>query len=421
VHTAALDPTSEAVYQAIEALLDELTDYFPDPCIHIGGDEVHPEWWSNNERIAEFMRQRGMTGIADLQNYFNLRVGEMVAKLGRQVVAWDEVVHKQLPADWIVQAWRGATSRDRVRARGNRVLMSAPYYLDLHYSAEVHYRFDPAASQSDLVELEDRLAADPRCAHVAGGMRWTRQWRKDAISISPPVADPALLGAEACLWGELVNAEVLDQRLWSRLPALAELFWSDTERLDSTGLTGRLRSFREQALVPCGIDLTAQLSRALADLGIDEEWQALAALLEPVKWYGRLLGEQALAARLAGAEMPQARPYGTRTALDKLADALPPASEQWELLLSMALNDPGSADRAELLDTLQQWRELCETGRPSELLQPLLPSIAGFLSAMLARLAGELSDPEQLAELMVPQGELMLAPPPVFLRWLSEA
>ena len=49
-------------------------------------------------------------------------------------------------------------------------------------------------------------------------------------------------------------------------------------------------------------------------------------LLEPIKWYGRLLGEQALNARIQGSEMPQARPYTTDTALNRPVDALLPES-----------------------------------------------------------------------------------------------
>ncbi len=419
VHKACLDPTSEAVYQAIELLLAELADYFPDPCIHIGGDEVHPDWWSSDERIVEFMRQRGLAGIADLQNFFNLRIGKMVEKLGRQVVAWDEVAHEQLPVDWIVQAWRGATSRDRVRVRGNRVLMSAPYYLDLHYSAHSYYQFDPTARQRNLLDLEDALEADPRCAHVAGGMRWTHQWRKDAVDIPEPDANSALLGAEACLWGELVDEQVLDQRLWSRMPALAELFWTQSEQLEPVTLTQRLRSFRQRELVRCGIDLEDELFRAFSRLGIPEDWHGLTELVEPVKWYGRLLGEQALAARLAGAEMPQARPYGTRTDLDKLADVLPPASEMWDRLL-LADSGGSETDRESLRETLQRWQQLCLDDHPPAPLRSLVPSLAGLVSASLARLEGDTVDPRKLAQLMVPQGELMLAPSPAFLSWLSE-
>ena len=48
--------------------------------------------------------------------------------------------------------------------------------------------------------------------------------------------------------------------------------------------------------------------------------------LEPTKWYSRLLGAQALQARMQGSEMPQARPYTVATPLNKVVDYLMPES-----------------------------------------------------------------------------------------------
>ena len=166
VHKACLDPTREEVFLAIDRLLAELTEIFPDPCVHIGGDEVHPAWWSQDQRVTEFMREHDMSDVHDLRAYFNQRVGALVEARGRQVVAWDEVQHPDLPSQWIVQAWRGATARDRLLAQGNRVVMSGPYYLDLHFPVDVYYEFDPGAQQSDLIEREDALLEDPRLKHV---------------------------------------------------------------------------------------------------------------------------------------------------------------------------------------------------------------------------------------------------------------
>src|SRR5437667_119928 len=52
----ALDPTNEAVYDVVDALLGELADLFPDTFVHVGGDEVRRETWLDNERIAGWMK-----------------------------------------------------------------------------------------------------------------------------------------------------------------------------------------------------------------------------------------------------------------------------------------------------------------------------------------------------------------------------
>ena len=99
--------------------------------------------------------------------------------------------------------------------------MSGPYYLDLHYPADVHYGFDPEAEQSQWLTQEDALQQDPRLSHVADGMEWTKHWRKDRVDYQGEVK---VLGGEACLWAELVNPDVLSTRLYSRLPAVASGF-----------------------------------------------------------------------------------------------------------------------------------------------------------------------------------------------------
>jgi hypothetical protein len=422
VHQACLDPTSEPVFEAIEQLLVELAERFPDPCIHIGGDEVHPAWWLQDARVAEFMQARDFENVSDLQAYFNTRVGRIVSSLGRQVLAWDEVDHEQLPVDWIIQAWRGATSRDRLLGRGNRVVLSAPYYLDLHYPAETYYGFDPAASQAELVAREDAMLEDPRFAHVAGGMRWTHQWRKGAVSLTAQPVVSGLMGAEACLWGELVDDRVLDQRLWSRLPELAERFWSQPDDTIAESLPERAVCFRHGSLINCGIDLDRQLNSRLDDLEIKGVWQDIARLLEPVKWYGRLLGEQALAARLAGAEMPQARPYGTHTPLDQLPDLLPPASESWYRLEQLTGTPANvSTGRDELLGVLGSWRQAAAAVSQPLPLQPFLPLLIVLAQCIENRLNGQSATAAELDQIGTPQGELMLSIPPGFRGWLLGA
>ncbi|MDI9228933.1 family 20 glycosylhydrolase, partial [Serratia bockelmannii] len=43
-----LDPSNEAVFTFIDTLMGEVTAIFPDPYIHIGGDEVDPTQWNDS-------------------------------------------------------------------------------------------------------------------------------------------------------------------------------------------------------------------------------------------------------------------------------------------------------------------------------------------------------------------------------------
>lgn len=430
VHRACLDPTRDGVMTALAALFAELAEVFPDEFLHFGGDEVHPDWWSRDPAVRSYMAEHGLADAAALQASFTARLADALADLGRRPLGWDEVLHGSLAAGVAVQSWRGAGARDRALAAGHDCILSAPYYLDLMYPADLHYAFDPAAPEADLLALEDAMPTDPRLVHIAAGMTWTRQWRDTPVPArgTGPArgAGPGrLLGAEACLWSELVDADTLDVRLWSRLPALAERFWSPLECGDVASMRRRLD--RVLAALPrwVGVDVAGDVRRLCARAGLSDVWWPLVQVLEPVKWYARLLGEEALAARLQGREMPQARPYDADTPLDRVVDALPPEALGVPALRQL-LEADGSGDqdaRAALATLAREWRDLPEQGAPAELL-PLAQGLAGLGAALAEWFDGRGAAAAlrgRLAALAAPEGEYLLAPVPLLVAWLEMA
>ncbi|MCZ6618019.1 MAG: family 20 glycosylhydrolase [Gammaproteobacteria bacterium] len=419
VHPGCLDPTSETVYEAIAALLGELDEIFPDRYVHIGGDEVHPAWWSGSESIRAFMRANGLADVVALQAHFNARVTGLVNDLGKVAVGWDEILHPDLTGGVLVQSWRGATARDRVLRQGHDCLVSAGYYLDLCFPADVHYRFDPEADEKALIELEDALTVDPRFEHVGAGMRWTDHWRQKGSSGGS--SRGSVIGGEACLWSELVDESVLDARLWSRLPVVAERFWSPAAQRDIEDLyrrfTASLESLRASGLVDVFESSRALLARA----GVTDVWMPLVSLLEPVKWYGRLLGEKVLSERLRGTEMPQSRPYDADTPLDRIVDGLLPESfiarEVNEL--SERVADGDEEAMSVLGDLARSWMLLSARPDCPEELAPLAESLAEVAGIVLDVLQGKTIDESVLQRAGRPHGEYLLAIVPGLSRWLT--
>ena len=150
-------------------------------------------------------------------------------------------------------------------------------------------------------------------------------------------------------------------------------------------------------------ELTAR--RHLHEMGFSADQISLLALLEPVKWYGRLLGEQALRARLAGSEMPKARPYQADTPLDRVADFLPPESMAARRLDELTLLD--SATRVK--DLMAGWPDGKPRGELSAVLAALEQGADVLLS--LESDACTLADARQrLSALDVSYGEYIAAP-----------
>jgi hypothetical protein len=114
--------------------------------------------------------------------------------------------------------------------------------------------------------------------------------------------------------------------------------------------------------------------------------QAFLSLLEPLRWYRRLLGPAALDARLAGEGGPaRARPRDADSPLVDPADLLPPESLGL-LELADALARP-EARGARLKAQAARWRRL-----PDELAEPFerLPALAAL--APLAEALPPLAD-----------------------------
>ncbi|NNS06951.1 family 20 glycosylhydrolase [Erwinia sp. JH02] len=135
-----LDPSREQVYQFIDTLVGEVAAIFPDPYLHIGGDEVDPSQWDNSEAIAQFMQQKGLKDSHALQAYFNQRVEKILEKHQRQMIGWDEIYHPDLPRSILIQSWRGPDALGEVAKNNYRGILSTGFYLDQAQPAAFHYR-----------------------------------------------------------------------------------------------------------------------------------------------------------------------------------------------------------------------------------------------------------------------------------------
>ena len=366
----AIDPTRASTFSLVDSLFAEMTTLFPDPYFHVGGDENDGRQWRRTPRIAAFMAQNAMLKADGktvdkhaLQLYFSGRINLLMKKYGKTMIGWDEVLGPDLPADVLIQSWRGKKGLLEAVRLGHPVLMSNDYYLDLNYSAASHYAADPLPTDTPLTAAEQKL----------------------------------VLGGEAAMWAEFADSTVIDSRIWPRAAAVAERLWSpQATTQDVADMYRRLAAVSGQ-LGTLGLHHRRAPEQLLLQLAGPVQVAALrtlAEVLEPVKEYKRHF---------------QGFQYTTQTSLNRLVDAAPAESEvarRFGALVDSAL----AADPARISASVRQLAalraQLLRWRANDVLLQPLLltsPALREYapLSTQLAAVATVLL--ERLTQLQAGQ------------------
>jgi hexosaminidase len=307
-----LDPTRDDVFAFLDRFLGEMAALFPDAYLHVGGDEVTPRQWNANPAVLDFLYHHELDDAPALQAFFNRRINEILARHGKRMVGWDEILQPELPKSIVVQSWRGPQALGQAARLGYDGILSAGYYLDHMQPASLHYLNDPLPPES------------PSLAE----------------------ARPHVLGGEACMWGEFVSPETIDSRVWPRTAAIAERLWSPPEVRDVEDMYRRLE-IESLRLEATGIRHRSNYAPMLKRLSGDrdpEPLQLLADVVEPVKGY----------------ERGQLRDYTSATPLDRLVDAARPesmAARRFRKDVDRFLRTPpASRDDRPLREALSAWR-----------------------------------------------------------------
>lgn len=336
VFNPTLDPTREATYEFLDTLIGEMAHLFPDHYFHIGGDEVNGKEWNENPHIKEFKREHHLATNEDLQAYFSTRVQHIVTKYGKITIGWDEILRPNLPRNAVIQSWRGAQSLADAAKQGHRGILSAGYYLDLVSPAVQHYVVDPmpAASAGLTPEEQSRI-----------------------------------LGGEACMWAEYVTPENVDSRIWPRMAAIAERFWSPQSVQDVNSMYQRMEVISRE-LDWLGLTHNSSYPVMLRRIAGSDDISALRSLadvVEPTKGYTRV-------------KTAPVRPTAL-VPLNRLVDAARPESmtaRHFSSLVDALLGNPADEGaRNEIRQMLQRWSQsasaLASQEQQSFLMKELAP------------------------------------------------
>ena len=250
-----------------------------------------------------------MKNADELQAYFNRRLQKVVAKHGKRMEGWDEILDPDLPKDIVIQSWRGQKSLAEAARHGFSGILSAGYYLDHMESASTLYAVDPL--DHDAASLTDEEKA-------------------------------RILGGEVAMWGEFVSPENVDSRIWPRAAAVAERLWSPQEVKDVSSMYRRLE-------------------RASGENEVMLERLAGGTPVEPIKTLADVVTPATFGQRI------RTHKYNQQTPLTGLVDAVLPESDtarQFAMLVD-------HMDRPQIRMWLIRWRDNDTRIEPSGALKPI--------------------------------------------------
>jgi len=191
--------------------------HFPDNFLHLGGDEVVTDCWTQSEEIQAWMKENDLDEEGTYK-YFIDKASSFALKYNRQPIQWVEVYEEfgsKLNPETVVHVWKEKSTMESVLKDGYRVLLSDQdvWYLDhLNTSWQQFYDNEPYESLKDQEDMQKLI-----------------------------------LGGEVCMWAETVDASDLFSTIWPRAAAFAERVWSENyEDLSSSDpvTEKRLQGFR---------------------------------------------------------------------------------------------------------------------------------------------------------------------------------
>jgi hexosaminidase len=229
-----LDPELPATFDLMERVLAGVTEIFPGPYLHIGGDEPY-----------------GMPH--DLYASYTERLRRLVRMLGRRPLGWQESARAGLGPDDIIQYWLTGIALaesvpPQVRAQLDADLAFSRRDLETAAAASVPVIVSPL-SHCYLDVPYAEAPADPAQADRQGrvGLRLyapatvADSYKWEPADVLGPGREAQVAGVEAAIWAETISGfDDLCFLLLPRLPGVADRAWSAPQLTSWSGHRDRL-------------------------------------------------------------------------------------------------------------------------------------------------------------------------------------
>ncbi|HBY52565.1 MAG TPA: beta-N-acetylhexosaminidase [Marinilabiliales bacterium] len=247
-----LNPSDEKVYEFIDKVFTEVSQLFPGPYIHVGGDECYHGYWANDTGCQALMKKLNVTEVKDLQNYFTGRVEKIIQAKGKKLIGWEEIMNGGISTESVIMSWHGMQGGIEAAKKGYSSVMTPSPFVYLDYN-------------------QGESTIDPP---IYAGLRVSKCYSFEPVPDS--VDAKYVLGGQGNLWTEQVPTfRYAEYMTYPRAWALSEVFWSPKETKNWTDFSQRMETHFNRADV-AGVNY----SRAVYDAIVTTQLQGEKLILE---------------------------------------------------------------------------------------------------------------------------------------------
>ena len=209
---------NDETYDFIKNILEEVTEIFPSEYIHIGGDECPKNSWKKCPKCQAKIKALGIKGDAKhtaeeyLQSHIITFAEEVLAKKGRKMIGWDEILEGGLAPNATVMSWRGISGAIEA-AKSNHDAIMTPMsfcYFDFYQTDKTDK--EPLAI-GNYLPVERVYSFNPYPEAL------NKEQQKH------------ILGVQANIWTEYIQTfKHVEYMALPRMAALAEVQWVDPSK-----------------------------------------------------------------------------------------------------------------------------------------------------------------------------------------------
>lgn len=218
------------VYEFLENVLNEVADIFPSEYFHIGGDECPKIRWEKCPKCQAKIKELGIKGDAGhsaeeyLQSHVITFAEEVLAKKGKKIIGWDEILEGGLAPNATVMSWRGIEGGLVAAQSGHDAIMTPTSFMYFDY-----YQTDDVADEplaiGGYVPIEKVYSYEPVPAALDADKH------------------KHILGVQANIWREYIPTfSHVQYMALPRYAALSEVQWTQPDRKDYENFKNRLPS-----------------------------------------------------------------------------------------------------------------------------------------------------------------------------------